>query len=42
MNNRETAQQTKNWFYEKINKMDKALARLIIKKKRGREIMSSI
>ena len=37
MNNRETAQQTKNWFFEKINKIDKSLARLIIKKKRERE-----
>ena len=37
MNNRETAQQTKNWFFEKISKIDKALARLIIKKKRERE-----
>ena len=28
---------TKNWFFEKINKIDKPLARLIKKKKRERE-----
>ena len=26
---------TKSWFFEKINKMDKQLARLIKKKKKG-------
>ena len=30
---------TKSWFFEKINKLDKALARLI--KKRGRRIKST-
>ena len=28
---------TKSWFFEKINKIDKPLARLIKKKKRERE-----
>ena len=28
---------TKNWFFEKINKIDKPLARLIKKKKKKRE-----
>ena len=27
---------TKSWFFEKINKIDKPLARLIKKKKKGR------
>ena len=30
---------TKNWFFEKINKIDKPLARLI--KKKGRKIKST-
>lgn len=34
MNNRETAEQTKKWLFEKGNKLDKSLARLIMKKKR--------
>ena len=28
---------TKSWFFEKINKVDKSLARLIKKKKRGED-----
>ena len=28
---------TKTWFFEKINKIDKALARLIKKKRKKRE-----
>ena len=30
----EKINETKSWFFEKINKMDKALARLIKKKKK--------
>ena len=33
--------ETKSWFYEKINKIDKTLARLI-KKKRGRTQINKI
>ena len=32
---------TKSWFFEKINKIDKPLARLIKKKKRERRIKST-
>ena len=32
---------TKSWFLEKINKIDKPLARLISKKKRERRIKST-
>ena len=32
--------QTKSWFFEKINKIDKPLARLIKKKKKERRIKS--
>ena len=32
---------TKSWFFEKINKIDKLLARLIKKKKKGRRIIST-
>ena len=32
---REKINETKCWFFEKINKIDKPLARLIKKKKRG-------
>ena len=30
---------TKSWFFEKINKIDKALARLIEKKREGKKKM---
>ena len=33
----EKINETKSWFFEKINKMDKSLARLIKKKKKERE-----
>ena len=32
---------TKSWFFEKINKIDKPLARLIKKKKKRRKIKST-
>ena len=32
---------TKSWFFEKINKIDKALARVIKEKKKGRRIKST-
>ena len=32
---------TKRWFFEKINKIDKLLARLIKKKKKERRIKST-
>ena len=32
---------TKSWFFEKINKIDKNLARLIQKKKKKRRIKST-
>ena len=31
----------KSWFFEKVNKIDKPLARLIKKKKKGRRIKST-
>ena len=33
---------TKSWFFEKINKIDKPLARLIKKKKRGKNQINKI
>ena len=33
---------TKSWFFEKINKKDKLLARLLKKRKKGRRIKSVI
>ena len=32
---------TKSWFFERINKIDKPLARLIKKKKKGRRLKST-
>ena len=36
-----TINKTKSWFFKKINKIDKPLARLTKKKKRGRRINST-
>ena len=38
----EKISETKRWFFEKINKIDKALARLIRKKKRERAQINKI
>ena len=40
-NKKEKINETQNWFFEKINKIDKPLARLIKKKGRGPKSIKS-